>query len=271
MSATESLQQRYGPWAVVAGASEGTGRAFALQLAAAQIPCVLIARRQGPLTALADEIRAATGVVCVTATVDLSAVDACEKIATAVGSREVGLFVCNAGADPHGAHFLDGDIDQWINLLNINAVTMMRCCHHFAGPMRKRRRGGLLLVGSGACYGGGSFMAAYSACKAFELCFAESLWSELRPHGVDVLYMALGTTDTPALRALLDSKGMPPPAGLASPEAVAVTGLEQLSCGPLYNWGFSEDEAGFAPTSPSARRARILAVDEASRRIFGDA
>ena len=50
---TASLADRYGPWAVIAGASEGTGRAFAQQLAAAGIHCILIARREQPLRALA--------------------------------------------------------------------------------------------------------------------------------------------------------------------------------------------------------------------------
>ena len=145
-------------------------------------------------------------------------------------------------------------------------TTMLRCCHHFAGQCGKRGRGGLLLVGSGACYGGGSFMATYSANKAFDLCFGESLWAELRPHDVDVLYMALGTTDTPALHALLDKKGLPLPAGLASPDEVATVGLARLPFGPVHNWGQADDVAGYAPSSASARRARILAVDAAASR-----
>lgn len=259
----------YGPWAVIAGASEGTGRAFARRIAANGVNCVLIARREAPLSAVADEVRAESGVECITAAVDLSQPDACDRVIAAVGQREVGLFVANAGADPNGAHFLDRDIDTWTALVNRNVVTTMRCCHHFGGLMRQRRRGGLLLVGSGSCYGGGSYMAAYSASKAFDLCFAESLWAELRPHDVNVLYLALNMTDTPALRELLAEKGLPVPDNLASPDDVAETGLARLPHGPVHNWGYSEDEAGFAPNAPSARRARILAVDESSKRVFG--
>ena len=104
---TASLADRYGPWAVIAGASEGTGRAFAQQLAAAGIHCILIARREQPLRALADEIRRDHGVDCVIASIDLSMPDACEQVKAAVGDREVGLFIANAGADPNGARFLD--------------------------------------------------------------------------------------------------------------------------------------------------------------------
>ena len=265
-----TFAERYGPWAVIAGASEGTGRAFARKIAAQGVNCILIARREGPLAALAGEIRNESGVECVTVPVDLSAPDALERIITAVGSREVGLFVSNAGADPNGAHFLDRDIDVWIEQVNRNIDTLLRCCHHFGGLLRQRGRGGLLIVGSGGCYGGGSFMSVYSASKAFQLCFAESLWAELRPHGVDVLFLALGTTDTPALRALLAAKGLPLPPGLACPADVADKGLARLAHGPVHNWGQEDDFAGFAPNAPDARRARILAIDESTKRIFGD-
>jgi short-subunit dehydrogenase len=57
--------ERYGPWAVVAGASEGTGREFARQIAAHGVNLVLIARREGPLAELAEQIRAESGVECV--------------------------------------------------------------------------------------------------------------------------------------------------------------------------------------------------------------
>ena len=261
---------RYGPWAVITGASEGTGRAFARKIAARGVPSVLIARRDAPLKALADEIRAESGLACVTASADLAAPDAFENIAAAVGDREVGLFVNNAGGDPNGAHFLDREIEAWRRLVRINVFTMMQCCHHFGGPMRARRKGGILLVNSGACYGGGSFLATYSGSKAFMLCFSEGIWAELRPYGVDVLTLVLGMTDTPAFRALLAEKGLPPPPGLASPDEVAEKGLARLPHGPVHNWGQEDDVAGYAPNAPDDRRQRILAIEAASKSVFGE-
>lgn len=264
-----SFADRYGPWAVITGASEGTGRAFARRLAANGMPSILIARREGPLVALAQEIRAESGVACVTATIDLAAPDAFDRIVAATGTREVGLYVSNAGADPNGARFLDRDIKVWLDLVQRNVVTMMRCCHHFGGLMRARRKGGLLLVNSGACYGGASFMATYSAAKAFDLCFGEALWGELRRYDVDVLTLILGMTDTPAFRALLAEKGQPLPAGIATAEEVAEVGLARLPHGPVHNWGLEDDAAGYAPLSASARRARVLTIEEHSSHVFG--
>jgi uncharacterized protein len=260
---------RYGPWAVIAGASEGTGSAFARQVAAHGVNCILLARRKDPLMELANELRSTSNVECVTATVDLATRDACEKIIGIVGGREVGLFISNAGSDPNGARFLDRDIANWIELVERNVLTVMQCCHHFASAMRVRKKGGLLLVNSGACYGGSMFMAAYSASKAFTLCFAESLWGELHPHGVDVLTLVMHMTDTPALRTLLAEKKLPVPQGIASAEEVAALGLARLSHGPIQNWGLEDADAGWAMISASDRRKRVIAVGKASEHVFG--
>src|SRR5882724_11243989 len=105
-----SFAERYGPWAVIAGASEGTGSAFARKVAARGVNCILIARRAAPLAPLADVIRAESRVDCITATVDLAAPNAFDSIVAAVGQREIGLFISNAGADSNGSHFLDRDL-----------------------------------------------------------------------------------------------------------------------------------------------------------------
>jgi len=264
-----NFAERYGPWAVIAGASEGTGRAFALKLARHGVNCVLIARRAGSLAALAEEIHAASGVECITCVVDLAATDACDRIATAVGSRGVGLYISNAGSDPNGAQFLETQISSWVELVNRNVLTTMRCCYHFGGLMRERGRGGIILVGSGACYGGASNLAVYSATKAFDLCLGEGLWAEFRQYGIDVLNLILGRTDTPALRELLARKGLPVPPGLASPENVAEVGLARLPFGPVHNWNLQDDEAGYAPNSAAMRRDRIVAMERMSRDVFG--
>lgn len=265
-----NFSERYGPWAIIAGASEGTGRAFALDIASRGLNCILLARREAPLTTLAGEISRLYGVECVTACVDLSSDSALSQITTAVGEREVGLFVSNAGADSTNTRFLDSDVDTWVEQINRNVLTVVRCCHHFGAAMKQRGRGGIILVGSGSCYGGSSFMAVYCGTKAFDLCFGEGLWAELKPHGVDVLNLILGQTDTPAFRATLAKRNLPVPDNLASPTDVAAVGLEKLPHGPVHNWGLAEDETGYATNSAAARRARIEMIDRMTVAIFGE-
>jgi uncharacterized protein len=264
-----NFAERYGPWAIIAGASEGTGRSFARKIAAHGVNCILIARREAPLAELAEQIRLESAVECVTASIDLAKPDAFDRISGIVGNREVGLFVSNAGADPNGSRFLEKEVSAWIDLINRNIVTSVRCCHYYGAKMRDRGRGGLLLVGSGACYGGGASMATYTGVKAFDLCFSEGLWAELQPHGVDVLYLVMTTTDTPALRTLLGNRGLPAPSRLASPDDVAEFGLSRLSQGPVQNWGQQDDEVGFALTSAAQRRERVKMISEASKFVFG--
>jgi short-subunit dehydrogenase len=259
---------RYGPWALVAGASEGTGRSFADRLAARGINCILVARREAPLNELAGELRARHGVACVAASVDLAAPEALRHIVDAVGGRQVGLFINNAGSDKNDSQFLEGVIDDWDKLVERNVMNPMRLSHHFATPMRARGHGGIILVGSGACYGGASGMAVYAGTKAFDLCFGEGLWAELRPHGVHVLNLILGRTNTPMFRAFMEKRGLTVGEGVAEPDDVARMGLERLPHGPVHNWGAADDEPGFAPISAAARRERIMRIEAASDNLF---
>jgi short-subunit dehydrogenase len=257
-----SFAEKYGRWAVVTGASEGTGAAFARRISAEGLPCLLLARRADRLASLAESIRADTGVECATAAADLSAPDGAQQVIRAVGDREVGLYVANAGADGNGSHFLDIDVEAWLDLARLNIMTMMQLSHYFGRSMRQRGRGGIILVNSGAAYGGGSFMATYTGSKAFLLNFGESLWAELRPYGVDVLNLVLSKTDTPAFRALLEANGLPLPTDWASPADVAEAGISRLAQGPVHNFGSVEDAAA------DARRARVIGVDESTKDVF---
>lgn len=254
----QAFTARYGPWALIAGASEGTGAAFARQLAGMGMNLILVARRQAPLEALAADLR--TKVECVTASIDLAAMDATEQLQDAAGRREVGLLILNAGADPNGAMFLDTEVSNWDALVARNVVTVTRALHAFAAPMRARRRGGLMVVGSGACYGGLPGINVYAATKAFDLVLCEALWAELEPHGVDVLSFVLGRTDTPAHRELMAARGVAVPDGLADAEEVARLGLARLPFGPVCNWGEADDEAVMSPSSAAQRRERIRRI-----------
>ncbi|MDG2004463.1 MAG: SDR family NAD(P)-dependent oxidoreductase [Novosphingobium sp.] len=257
------FSEKYGPWALITGGSDGIGLAFANRLADEGINLVLVGRNVGKLDAASKEITA-KGVECVTASVDIGADGACDKIVAAIGEREVGLFVANAGADPNGSRFLDKDISAWDNLVTMNVNSKMHLCHHLGRQMRDRGRGGMILVSSGACYSGMFGLAAYCASKGFVLNFAEALWAEFRHHNVDVLTMVLGQTDTPSYRKILAESGQSIPENWADPENVAETALRQLPHGPIWNWGQTNDVAGMAPNSPDERRAKIEYIEQMS-------
>ena len=222
-----NFAERYGPWAVVAGASEGVGASLARQLGERGVDVVLVARRQATL----DEVAAQVATKTRTLALDLAADGADESLAKATADLEVGLLVYNAGADPHMSRFLDKPAEVWRAMLARNCITVLGAVHHFAGRMVERGRGGIALVTSGAAWAGGSRLAVYGASKAFDLLLAESLWAELGPQGVDVLAMVLGATDTPAFRRVAGSRL---PKVLADPEDVARDLLENLCNGPTF-------------------------------------
>ena len=109
---------------------------------------------------------------------------------------DIGFFVYCAGADTSFKPFLDNPIGTAEAMVQRNCVVPMQLCHHFAESMVQRGRGGIVLFSSGAGLVGGPNMVAYGATKAFDMVFAEALWSELHDKGVDVLGLVLGKTDT---------------------------------------------------------------------------
>ena len=262
------FRTRYGPWAIVAGASEGTGASFARGVAARGVNVVMLANG-GPLVEEAEAIARDFSVEAIPAFVDLARADAFDKIVAAAGGSEVGLYVSNAGTDYFGKPFLDGELSGWLDLIAVNTSTMVQAAHHFASLMRGQGRGGLLMVNSGACYMGGGRLAIYTACKGFQLNFCQSLWTELKPHGVDVLSLVLGKTDTPNYHALQRKKGMPSSTDIASPDDVAEQGLESLALGPVQHVGLADDDPGYFTWSGAQLRERVLAMDAAIAEGFG--
>jgi uncharacterized protein len=219
--------EQYGPWAVVAGASEGVGACVARQLGERGVKVVLVARTPSTLEAAAATVATETR----TLTLDLSAPNAVDELASATADLDVGLLVYNAGADTYMSQFLEQPVAVWQAMLARNCATVLGATHHYARRMVERGKGGIALVTSGAAWAGGARLAVYGASKAFDLVFAESLWAELAPHGVDVLGMVLGATDTPALRRLIGGRELQ---GLASADDVARDLLDHLPHGPTF-------------------------------------
>jgi short-subunit dehydrogenase len=239
-----SFAERYGPWALVAGASEGVGAAFARGVARLGLNVVLLARRQQVLDDVAAEIQEAFGVEARTVTVDLAEDDAVAVIVEAARDLDVGLVMYCAGADPNYRPFLAQPVEDALAMVQRNCVVPLHLCHHFGGSMAARGAGGIVLVSSGAGFVGAPNMVAYGATKAFDMVMAEALWAELHDQGVDVLGLVLGLTDTPALRRLMAQRGQlaspddpSPIPGAALAEDVAADAIANLANGPTWYAG----------------------------------
>jgi short-subunit dehydrogenase len=237
-----TFAEKYGPWALVAGASDGVGAAFAEGLAGRGVNVVLVARRQAVLDDVAAGIRSRTGAQTRTLALDLAEHDATSVIAAATDDLDIGFLVYCAGADPNFQRFLANPIATAEAMVHRNCVMPMQLCHHFAPTMVERRSGGIVIFGSGAGLAGGPNMVVYGATKAFDMVFAEALWSELHDKGVDVLGLILGKTNTPALRRLEHSRGLLSTDDEAPPDAAGVDDVireafENLGNGPTLMAG----------------------------------
>ena len=239
---TEEFAAKYGPWAIVVGASDGCGSLFAERLALEGVNVVLVARRQHVLDEVAEGIHERTDAETRTLVVDLTDADASKTIFEATADLEVGMLVYCAGGDPNYQPFLANPISASEALLQRNCLVMMRLCHHFAGPMVERGRGGIVNFTSGAALAGGRNMVAYGGTKAFDMVFTEGLWVELHDKGVDVLGLVLGMTDTPALRQLEFERGRlasldEVPEGAVTAASVVDEAFANLGNGPTIATG----------------------------------
>ncbi|MFI6517679.1 SDR family NAD(P)-dependent oxidoreductase [Spirillospora sp. NPDC050679] len=264
MTGTRFDAERYGPWAVIAGGSEGVGAAFAHLLADAGLNLVLIARKPGPLEETAERVRA-RGVQVRTLALDLVSPDPVAAIRRVTDGLDVGLLVYNAGANSYGHEFVTGDLDRFQDVIALNVTAQLALTRHFGALMKERGRGGLLLVGSLAGYMGQPRISVYSAVKAFGRVFAEGLWLELREHGVDVLELVLGVTRTPAMERAglnMDLPGL----NVAEPDDIAREGLERLAAGPVWvaggNYATAVKRSGFP------RAELVAAAHEATTRML---
>jgi uncharacterized protein len=231
------FSDKYGPWALVAGASDGVGAAFAEGVAQRGVNVVLLARRQALLDEVADGIESRHGVQTRTLAIDLADDSAAGRVAEATSDLEIGFLAYCAGADPDYEPFLSSPLSAAEAMVQRNCVAPMRLCHHFAAPMVARGRGGIVMFGSGAGFAGAPNMVAYGATKAFDMVFAEALWAELHDKGVDVIGLILGKTDTPALRTLEHRRGVLSSTDVAPADAdtaadVVAEAFDNLDNGP---------------------------------------
>src|SRR5439155_1680994 len=149
----------------------------------------------------------------------------------ACADKDVGLVISNAGFGLKGEHHAL-DAARLTAMLNVNSHAPMLLAHAFAPRLIARGRGGLLLTGSIEGFIGFPWSAAYAATKAFVMTLGEALWGELRAHGVDVMVLTPGATDTdaPTLQGI-DKHQL---AGLMPPSEVVRQALARLGGPPVF-------------------------------------
>jgi hypothetical protein len=245
--------QTYGPFAVVTGASDGIGAAFARELAKRGLDLVLIARRRDRLDELAAELQRAHGTTVIVLPLDLARPESIAAMAAAIQGLDVGLFVASAGFGTSGP-FLAVDVADELSMVDVNCRAVIAQTHLLAGQLKTRGRGGIVLLSSIVAFQGVPLSATYAATKAFIQTFAEGLRVELKPHGVQVVSCAPGpVTSGFAARAGLN----PGATGRASD--VAIETLAALGRAGTVRPGLLSKLLGYSlATLPRAGRVRVM-------------
>lgn len=212
---------------LITGASSGIGAAFARKLAARGRNVFLVARSEDKLIALCNELGRLTSIRAQYLALDLRQPGAPAQLFEETRKREleIDMLINNAGFGSMG-DFDKLDLKRELEMLELNIRAVVELTHRFLGPMRERKRGAIINVASTAGFQAVPYMATYAATKAFVLSFSEALWEENRSHGVHVMALCPGVTET----NFFDASGMdrPPMRTIQTPEEVVETALRAL-------------------------------------------
>ncbi len=265
----KEFRQSYGPWALVAGASEGLGAAFAEALALRGLDLVLVARRLALLEALATRLTDEYGVCVHLLPLDLAQPDAAGQIAQETQSLETGLLVYNAAFSAVGA-FLERSLDEHMLEINTNIRAPLELLNVFGPRMLAQGHGGVILMTSLSAFQGTAYVANYSASKAYNIILAEGLWEEWRREGVDVLACVAGSTRTPNYLA-----SSPRPNGsftdaTMEPQVVVAEALAALGRQPTVIPGHVNRLSSFVMRRLLSRRAAVRIIGSVLRGMYGN-
>jgi short-subunit dehydrogenase len=251
------FSERYGAWALVLGASEGLGAAFARATAARGMNLVLVARRSDLLERLAEDCRRRFDVEVRCIVDDLSTPGFAEKLHGAISELEVGLVVYNAAFAPVG-EFIDVDSADLVRAIDVNIRAPVTIIRTLLPSMVARKRGAVVLMSSLAGNQGGPRIATYAASKAFNKVLAEGLWQELKERGIDVITCCAGAIRTPGYAAAAGGEAP----GTLDPEFVAERTIRALGRGPIVIPGFTNRLAAWVMGRllPRPMAIRIMAA-----------
>ncbi|MDR1794024.1 MAG: SDR family NAD(P)-dependent oxidoreductase [Erysipelotrichaceae bacterium] len=188
-----NFKEKYGPWAIVAGGSEGMGGEFSSYVASQGLNVVVIARNGAKVDAKVAALKSDFGVEAIGLPLDLGDLDAPARILEATKDLEVGMLIYNAGlAGLSPVQNLD--LDYELYRLNVNVRSPLALTLHLCKAMVERKKGGIILLSSSGGVVGTPYIQTYSATKAYLFTFAEALWAELSDYGIDVLSVLPGNT-----------------------------------------------------------------------------
>jgi short-subunit dehydrogenase len=257
----------YGPWALVAGASEGLGAAFAQALAGRGLNLVLVARRSELLEQVASRLSGLYSIQVRILSLDLSQPEAASQIVRETQSLEVGLLVYNAAFSAVGP-FFDYSLDDHLKEVDTNVRAPLKLVDAFGRRMFAAGHGGIILMSSLSASQGSAYISNYSATKAFNIVLAEGLWEEWRRGGVDVLACMAGAIRTPNYLASSPRHTGGISDATLEPETVVAETLAALGHWPTVIPGGLNRLSSFVMRHLISRRAAVQIMGHVLRGMY---
>ena len=194
------MDKLLGRVAIVTGASQGIGKAVALELARQGASLLITARRGDELDILAREI-GELGVQAFAVPADLANPAEIHTILATCLSRfgKIDILVNNAGAMSR-ASIQDLTLEEWDYMYSVNVRAPFLLCQGAAESMRQQHAGDIINISSQRARQGRANRSAYCSTKAALNIFSQSLREEVKPFGIRVHSLILAGVDTPAIR-----------------------------------------------------------------------
>jgi uncharacterized protein len=191
----ETSESAVSAFAVVTGASSGIGYELARQFAKNGFDLLVVAEDEGITRAAASLESLGARVESVRA--DLATDEGVEELYERIVATGVPVdaIAINAGVGVGGS-FLETDLDEEINLINLNITSAVHLSKLVLQDMVERNEGRVLFTSSIAAEMPAPFEAVYGASKAFLLSFAEALRNELKDTNIVITALQPGPTDT---------------------------------------------------------------------------
>lgn len=182
-------------WALITGASDGIGRAIAVELARQGVNLVLVARTQSRLDRVEADLQTRFSVHTRTVCADFADPHAAEQLDRAIDALDVDITtgVLAAGYGSIG-RFERLPLVVETAMVQVNCASVVELSARLLARFRRRGHGQLVLFGSVVGYSGAGFSTTYAATKNFVQAFAEGLQQEVAGSGVSVLCVAPGPT-----------------------------------------------------------------------------